>query len=929
MSAPVAALALLLGAIPASAQAPSSGTVKVALIEDVDTALVFMSALPIERLLRDSGKAQLTGVDSLPCFFSGNQYYYKVPPLEPGLPSADASTTTAAAILETGSELLVVSPPLPALLEALRAALADPSSYRLPYRVAASSSAALLGLVTGPEGEILVSARFDMARPGAEQWRRTVASHYRLRWDHEPVSVTVISRTFGGLGRLATAVEAERASGVPLVGVACGQVFGGDYSEVKGRALAEALERMGLRYSAVSYSEIKNWEELQAYREERPEGIQFLSANLVLASSPTSTLLPDHIVVSAGGLRLAVTGVTPPQAERYLKASIPEGEDAAVTDPVVALESRLSSLREAADAVIVLSDLSAADNARLRSSLRGVDVIFADDEGFLGFGPENPRSGVVQKARHPYSSPLWTVRDPGASLNVLEIGIAPQGDKADWSVAQTSLLLDETVADTTGYAELDLERFGVDVTTAPPLLPAARKIFPPGSPGKAGGFPMIEAREFWTLAATLLAEETDSELSLLPVRPLATQNVGDIKEGLVREWLSEPDPVLLVTLKGSEVQRLLKEADSQREREERRLPSGGRLRFTSGGARGGRVHGVPVDERLRYKVAATRTLVEVLGLSPETPPEPTGEALGETVLESLRRRSRDPLEPHEVRDWMDGRAVRETGLWKINFRDVGLNVQNTKVVRDDAFNSVPNSRIQGFDELLVGGVFKADAEYLKGVYKWTNTLEMEYARSRLRPRNQEPITNTTANRLSVLTSGTRRAGAIGYDWLARSWGPSLGLQYEGQFEAAPGLRRKQIYSAYPGVEFYDGTLVRTLEAAGNVKRDLSRDPPNTQYGLRGRVVVAREVGPAKAASLQGELYANYFFLTKKDLPQDLRVEGDVNLKLRIPVYKHLSVAPFVDFYFFQLKVRPLWGYSAMTGVTIGFSRLWKPQYERF
>lgn len=156
----------------------------------------------------------------------------------------------------------------------------------------------------------------------------------------------------------------------------------------------------------------------------------------------------------------------------------------------------------------------------------------------------------------------------------------------------------------------------------------------------------------------------------------------------------------------------------------------------------------------------------------------------------------------------------------------------------------------------------------------------------------------------------------------------MGLQYDGEFEAAPGLRRKNVYSAFPGVEFFDGRVVKSLSTSGIVKRDLSRDPPNTQTGLRLRTLFSSPVGLG-AATVQGELWNNYFFLTKQDRATDLRVEGDANVKLIVPVYKHLSIAPYVDFYWFQLKTRPDWGYSFMMGVTIGFSRLWKPQYEPF
>ena len=154
------------------------------------------------------------------------------------------------------------------------------------------------------------------------------------------------------------------------------------------------------------------------------------------------------------------------------------------------------------------------------------------------------------------------------------------------------------------------------------------------------------------------------------------------------------------------------------------------------------------------------------------------------------------------------------------------------------------------------------------------------------------------------------------------------MQYDGEFEAAIGLKRKQVYSVFPGVEFFDGTFIRSLELSGIIKRDLGREPPNTQSGLRLRSVFSREIGPAKAL-LQGELWNNYFFLTKQDTAGDLRLEGDFNVKLRIPVRKYLSVAPFFDFYWFQLKTRPNKGYSMTMGVSIGFSRLWKPQYEDF
>jgi hypothetical protein len=180
----------------------------------------------------------------------------------------------------------------------------------------------------------------------------------------------------------------------------------------------------------------------------------------------------------------------------------------------------------------------------------------------------------------------------------------------------------------------------------------------------------------------------------------------------------------------------------------------------------------------------------------------------------------------------------------------------------------------------------------------------------------------------ALTTLTRRTGSIAQKWLAQSWGPSAGLEYDSEFVPTKGLPRKQVYSLFPGVEFFDGTFVRKWELTGTIKREQSRDPPNTQGGLRTRLLLSKDWGPAPV-SLQGELFANYFFLTRRDTIQDLRFEADFNFKLKIPLWKRLTIAPFIDLYIFELKVKPVRGYSAMTGVSIAFSRLWKPQYEGF
>lgn len=892
----------------------AAAPVRLALIEDSPTAITTALDFALERVLREAGTdAALEGVDVIPCSFTGPDHTCRLPSGF-GAPATDADSTAVALESETG--IAFVYPPNPDLVAALVKAAADPSTYQRPDSMQLQEHPADANAHVDATGETILtlSAAFD--RPATRRLRAGLAAYYRVRWKGRDTAVVLPGRAYGGQGRLAAAAAAEDAS---FLGVGRGGTFGSTFSDVQGRALVAALEKTGLRWSAVGNSEIEHWPELEDYRREHPDGIQYLSANLVYSTQTDRALLPAYAVINASGTRVALVALTPDSAAGLLPhAGLRRAQ---IADPVLAVEKLITRLHSEADIVVALSALSPAETSRLAASARGLDVILAD--GPAGFTPSPPpRMAFTQNDRPTFAHPLPPLRAYRLAFNVYEINRRLDGDRANWTVTSSAVLLDESLNPLEGFPEPDLNSYVTDRSTEPAVIPAARDLFSPSE----RPLPYYHARDFWTLSAGLLAESARAEAGLLPTAPLTADAIGGVREKLVREWLGPAEAAVVVGVPGARLEALAEEAAEQRRREESNLPVDAKLRFTvSGFDPLGLLRGAPLDKGGTYRVATSRSAAEALGLPPPYDLIPGTATVSAAVLDELRG-----LGPSagraEWRAWIEGRPVTEPGLWRVNFRDISLNVRQTKVQSSDAFAAVPNSRVQGFDELLIGGAFKTDAEYLHREYKWTNTLEMEYAKDRISPRNGPATTNLSSNRIMFLTLDTKRLGGVPYGWLARSWGPSIGLQYDGEFQAAPGLRRKQVYSVFPGVEFFDGSVVRTLTGSGILKRDLSRDPPNTQTGLRLRALVSAPVGPA-GAKLDAELWNNYFFLTRRDTASDLRLEGDANAKLSIPIRRHLSVAPFVDFYWFGLKTRPVYGYSLMTGVSLSFSRLWKPQYE--
>jgi hypothetical protein len=912
--------ALLFFAPPSHAAAP----VRLEMIEDSPTRMTLLMIQPLERVLREAGAgASLEAVDEVPCSFAGTDHRLYLPP---AVGAPDTSASADAIALESEAEIAFVYPPDPTFVAALQKAAADPETYHHPNALRLVPHDAEVAAAPSADGGTTVVVRAELERRATGRWRTGLAAYYRLRWNGRDLAVAVLGRTYGGLGRLAEAAAREAEKG-PLTGLSRGGSFGSANSDARGRAAADAFEKAGLKYSAVSASEVENWSELQAYLRERPGGIRFLSANLIystatVSTAPARTPLPAYAVFEASGTRVAVVGLTPSRVGPLLPQF---GLDKfSVDDPVVSLAALIPRLRGQADIVIALGALGTADMARLASATRGLDLILGEDAPFYMYSPP-PASVIEQDDRPTFGSPLPTARIYSPALNVVDVDRRADDDRVDWTVRYSAALLDDAVNPADGFPEPALEAYASGRSTEPALIPAARSVFPVAD---RGGSPFYDPRDFWTLAAGLLAERGGAEAGLLASPPIAVQTVGPVRAGFVREWLGNADSAVLVTLPGDELKKLADDAAEQRRRESAGLPVDAKLVYVvSGFDPAGLLRGAPLEKAGTYRVATSRSAAEALGL-----PKPydliRGSAtVAAAVFEELRARSAD-ARPKEWRGWMEGRPVVEPGLWRVNFRDISLNVRETKVDASPAFASVVNSRVQGSDELLIGGVLKTDLEYLHREYKWTNTLEMEYARDRIAPAGQPATTNVTANRIMFLTLETKRVGGIPYDWLAHSWGPSIGFEADSEFQASPGLPRKQVYSVFPGFEFFDGAVVKTLETTGVLKRDLSRTPPNTQEGLRLRMLVSTPLGKS-GTKLDGEFWNNYFFLTHSDNASDLRLEGDANAKLNVPIRKHLSIAPFVDFYWFELKTSPTYGYSLMTGLSIAFSRIWKPQYESF
>jgi hypothetical protein len=891
----------------------------------------FSLSLPIvdafERLLRGGGTSyRMIRVENIASHFNGEQYSYRIPArlrLEEPMMFEDedkglAPSTLQVMTLEAEGGTFALVPPAPDFFEAFERATQNPDNYPSHRVTETRRGTAEVTRTPLPGGAEIQTLKFPDFR-GVAQWRDTIAVVYKIRIGDNEHEAVFLYKTRGGEGRLAAALQRLREKIPGLLVLNRGEIFVSGQTKTTGTVAGFRFERMGVDAAVPGSGEMARLSDLLAYREASPTGVQFVAANLVYSTETQKTLLPPYTIFERAGKRIAVLGLVHPGRRSFL--DVDHAVRVTVTDPLVAAEHWVPKLRKQADIVIALTNLSAGRNTQLKRRGYGLDLIAGDYMGTQS--AHRARTTTAEDdVRGVYSDALLTTSDSPTVLSHVELRHRElPGRRYGLSARERHVPLDETLPDLEGFPKFQTAGYGVTLDTRPAILPSTRRLYPLGE-----GLERLHARDFWSMAASLAARRTGAEAGVLPRFSINRHVAGDVQEDMVRDWFRWDDRLAVFELSGASLRQLL--AEVRRQEKPGQSPPAGGYRIAAGGlGAGDRIHGVPIDSGARYRVAGTQRLLAdaagIPGLGSATQVKILG-SLRDSVIAELRRGVRVGWDDKKYRELLLGRPVIETALWRVNFRDINLNVSNTKVVGDEAFAAVPNARVQAFDELLIGAGSKIDVEYLRGLYKWTNTLEAEYSKSKLSPPGRAVILNTPKNRLWFRTLGTLRLGSFPYGWIGKSFGPSFGLEYEGHLERLPLTRRRHIVSVLPGVELYDGSVLRSVQLAGNIRRDFTPLVPRNNYGTRLRALLSRKL---KGTTLQGELLSNYFVRTPQDTNQDLRLEMNAILKLHVPIYKDFSVAPFIDFYYFMLKVRPVTGYSSIMGLSLSFSRLWKPQYE--
>ena len=104
----------------------------------------------------------------------------------------------------------------------------------------------------------------------------------------------------------------------------------------------------------------------------------------------------------------------------------------------------------------------------------------------------------------------------------------------------------------------------------------------------------------------------------------------------------------------------------------------------------------------------------------------------------------------------DEAQAEKASTLKANLRRLGLEMSSTEVKNARDYKDSPVSQFNADSQTVIKGVFDGALEYDRSNLNWTNSLFMEYGKTKLKPVEGENTTNESADQILLTSEYTHK-----------------------------------------------------------------------------------------------------------------------------------------------------------------------------
>ena len=268
-------------------------------------------------------------------------------------------------------------------------------------------------------------------------------------------------------------------------------------------------------------------------------------------------------------------------------------------------------------------------------------------------------------------------------------------------------------------------------------------------------------------------------------------------------------------------------------------------------------------------------------------------------------------------------AQNATG-WQVELDRLAFNFTSTQVNYAKEYQDFSDARLTADSQTAISGELHALGNDYFNNWLWSNALELNYGKTRIRPVEGETLTNENADKIAFTTGYTQRLWRVDSVLGGFEAGPFANIGYETEFTRLDNAPRYRVYRGMLGVKIFDGDYIKDFYVAAVGEADHTYDPSSEK--------LAWEAALKLQAPLREGVLAKFSAVWRDYLHEsharntDLDYELELDARLEVQLYDNLSIAPFINFYTAQGKYIAPRGQNVYIGVALSFSHIFvKPQ----
>ena len=261
-------------------------------------------------------------------------------------------------------------------------------------------------------------------------------------------------------------------------------------------------------------------------------------------------------------------------------------------------------------------------------------------------------------------------------------------------------------------------------------------------------------------------------------------------------------------------------------------------------------------------------------------------------------------------------AEKPTSTLKANLRRLGLDFSSTSVKNARLYQNSPVSQFNADSQTVIKGVFDGALEYDRTNLNWTNSLLMEYGKTKLKPVDGPDTTNENSDQILFTSEYTHKL----WSYKELDFGPFVSAGYQTEFTETKESPRAKIIRGKAGVKLFNGNILKDLYVAGVYEYDMTYPEHVSksagEFGWRAEYTL-RE-GVAFATDGYYRDYFSYSHYVAEDLKYDLKATARMDVNLM----SNLVFGPYVSYRQGKSRAADKKASNTQIGVSLTYKNLY-------